>query len=49
MNNDTITTISSTITVISGGLAAANIFPQFFGVIAAISHAITGFYTNKSK
>jgi hypothetical protein len=47
MTTDKITTIASTITIVSGSLAASNVYPQFFGLIAAIAHAINGFYTNK--
>jgi hypothetical protein len=45
MNTDKITTIASSIAAVSGGLAASNIFPHVFGLIAAIALAVNGFYT----
>lgn len=44
---DNITTYSSLATIIFSTLAGSGIQPQIFGLLAAISHAVTGFYTNK--
>ena len=46
-NPDNVTTYSSLATIIFSTLAGSGVQPQIFGLLAAISHAITGFYTNK--
>lgn len=44
---DSITTISSISTATFAALAGAGVQPQIFGLLAAISHAVNGYYTNK--
>lgn len=45
--SDLITTIASLSTVVFGTLAASGYMPEVFGLLAAISHAVNGYYTNK--
>ncbi len=47
INSDNITTTTTTITGISALLAAQGIYPQYLGFIAALSHFIGGYFTNK--
>lgn len=44
---DNVTTYSSLATIIFGTLAGTGVQPQVFGLLAAMAHAVTGFYTNK--
>jgi len=44
---DNVTTYASLATVVFATLAGTGVQPQIFGLLAAIAHAINGFYTNK--
>ncbi|MBD2189766.1 hypothetical protein [Pseudanabaena mucicola] len=45
--HDKLTTYTSLATVVFATLAGSGVQPQVFGLLAAVSHAVTGFYTNK--
>ena len=47
VKTDSVTTYTGLATVVFATLAGSGVQPQIFGLLAAISHAITGFYTNK--
>lgn len=49
MSGDSITTYSTLATIVFGTLTAQGIAPEFFGLLTAISHGVTGFYTNKRR
>lgn len=45
--HDATTTYATLATIVFAGLASTGIKPEIFGLLAAISHSINGFYTNK--
>jgi hypothetical protein len=47
VKSDNLTTYTGLATVVFGTLAGSGVQPQFFGLMAAIAHAVTSFYTNK--
>ncbi|WP_156341511.1 hypothetical protein [Pseudanabaena sp. 'Roaring Creek'] len=47
VNPDQITTTTGAITAISATLASSGIYPQYLGLLAAISHVIGAWFTNK--
>jgi len=47
MKTDEITTVSNTVTGICALLAANGIYPQYLGFVAALSHFVSGYFTNK--
>ena len=47
LRTDSITTYTSITTATFAALAGAGVQPHLFGLLAAISHAVNGYYTNK--
>ena len=47
INPDKITTVASTVTGISSILAISGVYPQYTGFLAALSHFVSGWFTNK--
>ncbi len=48
INSDKITTTANTVTGISALLASQGVYPQYTAFLAAFSHFISGYFTNKA-
>ena len=49
ITTDRITTTANTVTGISALLASQGIYPQYTAFLAAFSHFISGYFTNKGS